>query len=452
MNEDEENEPDSSLYHEVQPPMWKTYLYQLQLRAPKPMRVRCERQITNRPLQYGKEFHGLISREEADRLVSVKSGSYLVRESQKSPGSYALSMRIGTQTMNFRLYYDGLHYVAEKRFETLNDLVEDGLISMYIEMNAKDYIETMDNDDVPPVPPERSESTRRRISSSDANEQPSGDRRPSVDHRQSIKAASAYAKEHNFKVHTYKGFYWCDFCKNFLWGLKQQGHKCQDCGYNAHKQCVPKLKNNKNCQPHKKLIKRVFGVDLTTLVKAHNTKLPTIVEECVREVEKRGMKSEGIYRVSGFADDIDNLKNLYDKGDFVDIGSSKYDDINIIAGALKLYLRMLPLPVITFETYNKFIDAIQLEKNQCIEAIGKALGDLPHAHYATLKFLISHLKIVTSYAKDNMMTSENLSIVFGPTLMRLPEEKSLLECQSYLKLQKLVVQLMIDDYVTLFGV
>ena len=27
-----------------------------------------------------------------------------------------------------------------------------------------------------------------------------------------------------------------------------------------------------------------------------------------------GMKSEGIYRVSGFADDIENLKNLYDNG------------------------------------------------------------------------------------------------------------------------------------------
>lgn len=46
-------------------------------------------------------------------------------------------------------------------------------------------------------------------------------------------------------------------------------------------------------------------------------------------------------------------------GDFVDIGPSKFEDVNIIAGALKLYLRMLPLPVITFETYNKFIDAIR---------------------------------------------------------------------------------------------
>lgn len=41
---------------------------------------------------------------------------------------------------------------------------------MYIEMNAKDYIDTM-MFDPPPAPPERSESSRRRISSSDANEQ-----------------------------------------------------------------------------------------------------------------------------------------------------------------------------------------------------------------------------------------------------------------------------------------
>ena len=40
-------------------------------------------------------FHGLISREETDTLVSGQSGCYLVRESQSSPGSFALSMRYG---------------------------------------------------------------------------------------------------------------------------------------------------------------------------------------------------------------------------------------------------------------------------------------------------------------------------------------------------------------------
>ena len=59
---------------------------------------------------------------------------------------------------------------------------------------------------------------------------------------------------------------------------------------------------------------------------------------------------------------------------------------------------------------------------------------------------------VTRCSKDNMMNSENLSIVFGPTLMRLPEGKSLLESQHYIKLQKLIVQSMIDEYETLFGI
>lgn len=61
------------------------------------------------------------------------------------------------------------------------------------------------------------------------------------------------------------------------------------------------------------------------------------------------------------------------------------------------------------------------------------------------------MRSVTKYAKKNMMTSENLSIVFGPTLMRLPEDKSLLESQSLIKCQKLVVQCLIDEFVTLFG-
>lgn len=34
-----------------------------------------------------------------------------------------------------------------------------------------------------------------------------------------------------------------------------------------------------------------------------------------------------------------------------------YPDINIITGALKLYFRDLPIPVITYDTYPKFIEA-----------------------------------------------------------------------------------------------
>uniref|UniRef100_A0A8B9J5L2 SH2 domain-containing protein n=1 Tax=Astyanax mexicanus TaxID=7994 RepID=A0A8B9J5L2_ASTMX len=38
----------------------------------------------------------MISREEADQLLSVAEGSYLIRESQRQPGTYTLALRFVT--------------------------------------------------------------------------------------------------------------------------------------------------------------------------------------------------------------------------------------------------------------------------------------------------------------------------------------------------------------------
>ncbi len=54
-----------------------------------------------------------------------------------------LSLSFGNQTRNFRLFYDGKHFVGEKRFESIHDLVTDGLITLYIETKAAEYISKM---------------------------------------------------------------------------------------------------------------------------------------------------------------------------------------------------------------------------------------------------------------------------------------------------------------------
>uniref|UniRef100_A0A674H0Z5 Chimerin 1 n=1 Tax=Taeniopygia guttata TaxID=59729 RepID=A0A674H0Z5_TAEGU len=77
---------------EYRPPVWKSYLYQLQQEAPHPRRITCTSEVENRPKYYGREFHGMISREEADQLLSVAEGSYLIRESQRQPGTYTLAL------------------------------------------------------------------------------------------------------------------------------------------------------------------------------------------------------------------------------------------------------------------------------------------------------------------------------------------------------------------------
>lgn len=54
--------------------------------------------------------------------------------------------RFSGLTKNFKLYYDGgQHYVGEKKFDTIHDLVADGLIILYIELHAKDYVSQLGN-------------------------------------------------------------------------------------------------------------------------------------------------------------------------------------------------------------------------------------------------------------------------------------------------------------------
>ena len=59
-------------------------------------------------------------------------------------GQYTLSLRFNKITKNFKLFYDGhKHFVGEKRFDTIHDLVADSLITLYLELHAADYIESL---------------------------------------------------------------------------------------------------------------------------------------------------------------------------------------------------------------------------------------------------------------------------------------------------------------------
>uniref|UniRef100_A0A3Q3EW19 N-chimaerin n=1 Tax=Labrus bergylta TaxID=56723 RepID=A0A3Q3EW19_9LABR len=450
------------------PPIWKSYLYQLQQEAPRPKRITCPQEVSTSENIYTKDyctgFYGMISREYADELLAGVEGSYLIRESQRQPGTHTLALRFGPQTLNYRLFYDGKHFVGEKRFESVHDLVTDALITLYIETKAAEYIAKMTTNpiyehlgytsllkDKMVHRLSRGRTEPRRVTFQ-RDERVSSITSPLV-RRSALKDTPekqcSYEKIHNFKVHTFRGPHWCEYCANFMWGLIAQGVRCSDCGLNVHKQCSKLVPSD--CQPDLRRIKKVFSCDLTTLVKAHNTTRPMVVDMCIQEIELRGMKSEGLYRVSGFSEHIEEVRLAFDRdGEKADISANAYADINIIAGALKLYLRDLPIPVITFDLYSKFIQAAKIPNAESrLEGIHENLLQLPPAHYETLRYLMAHLKRVTQFEKDNLMNAENLGIIFGPTLMQ-PTELNALTTLNDMRQQKLVVQLMIENEDVLF--
>uniref|UniRef100_A0A4W5QEX6 Beta-chimaerin n=1 Tax=Hucho hucho TaxID=62062 RepID=A0A4W5QEX6_9TELE len=419
---------------DYQPPIWKSYLYRLQQEAPRPKRMTCPQEMETRPKYYGREFHGMLSREYADELLGGAEGAYLVRESQRQPGTHTLALRFGHQTLNYRLFYDGKHFVGEKRFETVHDLVTDGLITLYIETKAAEYIAKMTTN---PIYEHLGYTSLLK---------------DKMEHRLSrgrTEPRRVTFQREDSKVHTFRGPHWCEYCANFMWGLIAQGVHCSDCGLNVHKQCSKLVPSD--CQPDLRRIKKVFSCDLTTLVKAHNTTRPMVVDMCIKEIELRGLQSEGLYRVSGFSEHIEDVRLAFDRdGEKADISANVYNDINIIAGALKLYLRDLPIPVITFHVYSRFIQAAKIPNPDTrLEAIHEGLLQLPPAHYETLRYLMMHLKKVTMFEKDNFMNSENLGIVFGPTLMQPPEQNALATLND-MRHQKLIIQLLIEHEDVLF--
>lgn len=48
-------------------------------------------------------------------LRETGEGAYLVRASRRSPDANTLCMLFDGNVLNYKLYYDGSHFVAEKR-------------------------------------------------------------------------------------------------------------------------------------------------------------------------------------------------------------------------------------------------------------------------------------------------------------------------------------------------
>ena len=105
---------------------------------------------------------------------------------------------------------------------------------------------------------------------------------------------------------------------------------------------------------------RVFGMKLDELFRRDDSAVPLVVYQCIQAVDLFGLDAEGIYRTSGNANHIAQLRAQFDhdssKIDFRD-PENFFHDVNSVAGLLKMFFRDLPDPLFTAEHYQEFIDA-----------------------------------------------------------------------------------------------
>ncbi|KAM4608605.1 rho GTPase-activating protein 15 isoform 1-T1 [Polymixia lowei] len=163
---------------------------------------------------------------------------------------------------------------------------------------------------------------------------------------------------------------------------------------------------------------RVFGCHLLTLCEREGTTVPRFVKLCLGAVEKRGLEADGIYRVSGNLATIQKLRFIVDQEEELDLDSSQWEDIHVVTGALKMFFRELPEPLFPFRFFELFVEAIRIkDPKQKVQAMKKLVHQLPKPNQDTMRVLFSHLQTILTCSTKNLMSTQGIGIVFGPTLM-----------------------------------
>ncbi len=319
-------------------------------------------------------------------------------------------------------------------------------------------------------------------SSSSTTAAPPSSSQGSESAKSSAAEKSEAARTHHFrKLRTPRS---CRECDSII--MYFQGLECQECGLCAHKKCLCDV--SLQCG-FKRLGRKVatFKVDLGQHLLEAGAQVPPLVCKCVHEIDKRGIQVRGIYRMSGVKHKVEKLCQDFEKGPELVVLSHIHP--NVITNVLKLYLRQLPEPLISFDLYHSFIkvardrpmaaaaaaaaaaagggggggggdsDAVdgsapaqESADEVAVQELSSLCRRLPKHHLRTLGFLFHHLHRVSKEHEVNNMPAFNLAIVFGPTLMRQRgEDSASLSSIVDNDHQTRAVQLLIEHAAAVFG-
>jgi len=175
---------------------------------------------------------------------------------------------------------------------------------------------------------------------------------------------------------------------------------------------------------HNKLKKmKLFGVGIDSymvmqkaVVKFLN--VPILVRLCADQIILRALKLEGIFRVPGSHDVINEISLSFENGMIPDF-SEEVMGIEEVTGAFKKYLRELPQPLFSDDSpdnklANRLSEVLLLESpKEKIIRLRHLIKKLSLFKRALIKELFYILYLVSLEHKANLMDARNLSTIFG---------------------------------------
>ena len=129
-------------------------------------------------------------------------------------------------------------------------------------------------------------------------------------------------------------------------------------------------------------------------------------------------------------------------------------DAHTVGDVLKLFLRLLPHPLIPVEEFfGHFLTATQIENKQYHYAfLGSLVKSLPLERRELLSYLCKFFFKIVNHSTENMMGASNLSIIFAPAFFgqSLTTDSSRILAET--KATSSITQTLIENYPDIFQV
>lgn len=195
---------------------------------------------------------------------------------------------------------------------------------------------------------------------------------------------------------------------------------------------------------------RMFGLPYEELIRrdAPANLIPVWLEKAIEFLEQKALGIQGVFRVSPPKTQLDDTKKKIDGAQEIDWTSL---DEHVCTGTIKLFLRELPQPLLTFELYSKFVAAADGEDDSSkVKAIKSVLAELPKPNSALLRRLLALMVLIERNKEVNKMTSTNLAVVLCPSIL-YPEVPDPLTMVDDIQRANRVMSLFITHYTDIFG-
>lgn len=143
--------------------------------------------------------------------------------------------------------------------------------------------------------------------------------------------------------------------------------------------------------------------------------LPMILTCSLAHLENY-LTKEGIFRIPATLTTVMDIKSDFEDG-WTDLSECK--NPYVFAGLVCMFIREVPVPLFTYELYDEFMAAQDIanveEKTSTLKLL---MQRLPGPNYRIVRCLMIFWNRVKELAASNKMTSKNIGLIFGNTLLK----------------------------------